>query len=177
MPQRFKVYEAEYPYFITSAIVHWIPVFCRDDYFAVLADSLTYCSVHKGLRVHCYVIMPNHFHTICSVADGSLPDVIRDLKKHTSKLLAGKLEEDRRNIWLTAMRRAGGTTSDVKIWDDTYYPEQVRTSDFFNQKLDYIHNNPVRAGFIANPAAWKYSSAGFYYREDESVVPIVPLMW
>jgi len=66
MPQHYKVYDQAYPHFITSTIIHWIPVFCRDEYFRVLADSLKFCVSNKGLLVHAYVIMPNHFHAILS---------------------------------------------------------------------------------------------------------------
>ena len=115
MPQHFKVYDGTYPHFVTSTIVYWIPIFCRDDYFRVLADSLKYCVENKGLIVHGYVIMPNHFHAILSQVDGQLSDVIRDMKKHTAKIIADKLETDKRIIWLNAMRRASGHEGGTKV--------------------------------------------------------------
>lgn len=177
MPQRFKVYDSAYPHFITSTIIHWIPVFRRDDYFRVLVDSLKYCCERKGLRVHGYVIMADHFHAVCSVEDGRLQDVIRDLKKHTSKQFAGMLQADGRSAWLVAMRRAAGEFGGIRVWDEAYHPEQVHTKAFFEQKLRYMHENPVRAGFVVDPCAWKYSSAGWYYLESESVVPVTPIEW
>ena len=177
MPQRFKVHDGAYPHFITCTVIHWIPVFCRDDYFAILADSLIYCATHKGLQIHGFVLMPNHWHALCSQIEGRLTDVMRDLKTYTSKGLAKKLEEDGRSIWLTAMRRAAGETAGVKVWDDHFHPEQVHTEPFFRQKLEYMHNNPLRAGFVADPCSWKYSSAGFYYQQQESVVPITAIEW
>ena len=177
MPQHFKVYDSAYPYFVTSAIIHWIPVFRRDDYFQVITESLGYCVDHKGFRVHGYVIMPNHFHAICSVAGGSLQDVMRDLKKHTSKLIAAKLEENGRTLWLNAMRRAAGDSGGVRVWDEAYHPEEVRTRPFFEQKIRYMHDNPVRAGFVTDPCEWKYSSAAAWYRDQQSIVPVTPVEW
>ena len=49
--------------------------------------------------------------------------------------------------------------------------------NFFEQKLDYLHDNPVRAGYVTDPCDWKYSSAGFYHKEVPSVVPIAPMEW
>ena len=72
LPQHYRVHDQAYPYFITSTIIYWIPVFCRDDYFRIVADSLTHCATNRGLRIHAYVIMPNHFHAICSHENAGL---------------------------------------------------------------------------------------------------------
>ena len=177
MPQHFKIYEGVYPHLVTSTVVYWIPVFCRDDYFRLLTDSLCHCIERKGLMVHAYVIMPNHFHAVLSQTDGRLSDVIRDLKKHTSKALAAKLELDGRMTWLAAMRRAAGHEGGVRVWDEAFHPEQVHTEAFCQQKLDYMHNNPVRAGYISDPSEWKYSSAAACFRGEGSAVPITPIEW
>ena len=177
MPQHFKVREPYRPHFITNTVVHWIPVFVRDDYFRLLSDSFGYCAENKGLRIHAYVVMPNHFHAVCSQADGHLSEVIRDLKKHTSKRIAEMLEQDGRRLWLTSMRRAAGNTGGVKVWDEAFHPEQVHSRPFAEQKIRYLHDNPVRAGFVSDPCEWKCSSAGFYYRDLESSVPVVPIEW
>ena len=108
MPTNIKVHDGAYPHFITSTVVHWLPVFCRDDYFRVVTDSLTHCVLHKGLRVHGYVLMPTHLHALVSQQDGRLSQVIGDMKRHTSKQIARKLAEDGRELWLRAMRRASG---------------------------------------------------------------------
>jgi REP element-mobilizing transposase RayT len=85
MPHRFKVYDPAYPHFVTSTVLHWIPVFCRDDYFRVLVDSFHYCISNRGLRVHAFVLMPNHFHAVCSQQTGDLVGVMRDLKRYCSR--------------------------------------------------------------------------------------------
>jgi putative transposase len=177
MSDKFRIHEQNHAYFITNVIVHWIPVFCREDYFRILVDSLTYCSEHKGLDLHGYVIMPNHFHMIGSQEDGRLSDALRDMKKHTSKQIAALIQADGRTSWLAAMRHASDEPGGVRVWDETFHPEQVYSREFFEQKLDYIHNNPVRAGFVADPSAWKYSSAGFYYHDTASLVPLKPIPW
>lgn len=175
MPQHFKVYDGQYPHFITSTIIHWIPVFCRDDYFRVIVDSLNFCIERKGLAVHGYVIMPNHFHAICSQTEGEISSVLRDMKRHTASIILKKLEEDGRVTWLRAFKKSGDDTP--KLWDASFHPMQVHSREFYEQKLGYMHNNPLRAGFVVNPEDWKYSSAGFCYRQAESIVPITPIEW
>lgn len=177
MPQHFRVYDGNYPHFVTCTITHWIGVFCRDDYFRVLVDSLNYCCMHKGLMVHGYVLMPSHFHMAASQADGDISGVMRDIKRYTSMEIARKLQVDGRASWFAAMRNAGKASGSVQVWTEAFHPEEVRTRKFFEQKLTYMHENPLRAGYVVDPSEWRYSSAGFYYREAESPVSVTPLEW
>jgi hypothetical protein len=78
---------------------------------------------------------------------------------------------------MAAIERAGSNPSSIKLWQDGFHPEQVQSLHFFEQKLQYIHDNPIRAGFVVNPCDWKYSSAGFYYEDREPVIPITHLEW
>jgi REP element-mobilizing transposase RayT len=175
MPEHFRVRDGAYPHFVTSTIVYWIPVFSRDDYCRVLIDSLNYCIKSKGLLVHGYVLMSNHFHAILSQVNGRLPEAMRDLKRHTSVTVMKKLEADGREVWRRAFMNAGG--GKPKVWDEAYHPEQVHSRAFFEQKLRYMHDNPVRAGCVVDPCHWKYSSAGFYYADSASIVEITPIEW
>ncbi len=175
MPNRFKVHDGLYPHFVTSTVLHWIPVFCRADYFMILADSLVYCAEHKGLMIHAYVLMPNHFHMICSQPEGLISDVMRDLKRHTSTTLLRKLDADGRHLWLRAFAR--NDASHPKVWQDAFHPEQVHSHPFFEQKANYIHANPVRAGYVEEAEHWKHSSAGVYQGDGRSVIPITFIEW
>ena len=99
------------------------------------------------------------------------------MKKHTSKLLAQKLTEDGKLLWVTAMQRAAGNTSSIRVWDEAFHPEQVYSEIFFKQKMDYIHKNPVEAGYVLHPQDWLHSSAGYYYQEREPTIPLTSVMW
>lgn len=177
MPQRFKVYDGSYPHFITSATIHWIPVFRRDDYYRVLVDNLNHCVEYKGLLVHGYVLMPDHFHLISTQADGNLSQLIGNFKGFTAHQIIPKIRQDGRSSWIRAMEHAGDTPTSAKLWQDGFHPQQIHSQPFFEQKLRYIHENPLRAGFVQDPCHWKYSSAGFYYQQTESVIPIALLEW
>ncbi|HPP76259.1 MAG TPA: transposase [Armatimonadota bacterium] len=177
MSQSYRVAEAGYPYFITSTVLHWISIFSRDDYFKVLVDSFNYCIKNKGLIVHAYVLMPNHFHAVLTQSEGKLSDVVRDMKRHTAKTVGLKLEPDGRLMWLRSFHNAAKTPDGIKLWKDEFHPEQIYSQKFFEQKVDYIHNNPVRAGYVVDPCYWKYSSAGFYYKQEPSVIDVTPIMW
>ncbi len=177
MPQRYKVYDGSYPHFITSATIHWIPVFRRDDYFRALVDNLNHCIEQKGLLVHGFVLMPDHFHLICTQVDGNLSQLVGNFKGFTAHQIAPMIRKDGRRSWIRAMENAGQAKTSIALWQDGCHPEQIHTRPFFEQKLRYMHDNPVRAGFVLDPCHWKYSSAGFYYQQTPSMVPIALLDW
>jgi putative transposase len=73
------------PYFITAATVNWVDVFTRDMYRDILIDSLRYCQKNQELQIHAWVLMPNHFHMICTFVNDNDPGVvIKNIKSFTA---------------------------------------------------------------------------------------------
>ena len=86
MSSKYKITNPEGIYFITFSVVQWVDVFSRAIYKHILIDGLQYCIKNKGLRLFSYVIMTNHVHLIASANQTyNLSDILRDLKKYTSK--------------------------------------------------------------------------------------------
>lgn len=177
VPHGFRVYDGFYPHFVTSATIHWIPVFRRDDYYRVLVDNLNHCIEHKGLLVHGYVLMPDHFHLICTHTEGNLSRLLGSFKGYTAHQIIPMIRQDGRTLWIRAMEQSGESETSAKLWQGELHPEQVHTRPFFEQKLRYVHDNPIRAGFVSSPCHWKYSSAGFYYQDAPSPIRIALLDW
>ena len=72
------------------------------------------------------------------------------------------------------MERAGKKKSNVKkrqFWQQHNKPIELWSEKVIQQKIDYIHNNPVASGFVTNVVDWKYSSAR-NYQEDQTVLEI-----
>jgi len=117
----------------------------------MLIDSLDYCQLHKGLRVHAYCLMTSHVHLILSVAEGNrLSDVIRDFKGYTSsrlrQLISENNRESRRKWLLWMLERAGkrdNRNSGFQLWQQHSHPIELNTNEKVCQRLNYIHNNPV----------------------------------
>jgi hypothetical protein len=71
--------------------------------------------------------------------------------------------------------RAGKKNSNVankQFWEQNNKPIEIWPLKVFEQKLDYIHNNPVEAGFVTDPIDWKYSSAINYGNNDQTILEI-----
>jgi len=93
MSRNYKFHHPENAHFVTITTVNWIDVFTRILYKEILVDSLKYCIAHKGLQVHAWVIMSNHVHLTISTSDKTLPEIMRDLKRHTAKALLNAIAD------------------------------------------------------------------------------------
>ena len=167
-------------------------MFIREEYRDIIIQSIKHCQAKKGLLVHGWCVMTSHVHLILSTGnlDGTnekkrLEDIIRDMKSFTSKSIRGLLEnkehlaESRREWMYWMMQRAGiknPNNKDFQFWMQHNHPIELRTELFLLQKLEYIHNNPVVAGFIDRPEYWKYSSAVDYYGTGKGLLDVAFLL-
>jgi putative transposase len=156
-------------YFVSFATVHWIDVFTRRIYKDVLVDSLRYCQENKGLEVYAWCIMTNHVHLIIGSQGALLQDIMRDFKRYTAKKLLKTIEENqtesRREWILWMMERVGKKNPNnekYQFWQQNNHPILIQDAKMLAQKLDYLHNNPVEAGFVDESWEYTYSSAKDY---------------
>lgn len=155
-------------YFLTLTIHNWIDLFTRQIYRDILLDSIRFCQKQKNLEVYAWVIMSNHVHLIASVPGGSLSDVLRDMKQFTAKsfLKAIETEPESRRDWLLRefgfAGRMNSRNKHFQIWTHDNHPVELSSNAMMEQRLEYLHQNPVRAGWVSKPEDWLYSSAGTY---------------
>ena len=164
MRSRYRVIVPDETYFLTTTIVEWIPVFFSVDACETVTQSLTYCRNHKGLRLYAYVIMDNHVHLVAEAPD--LSNVIQAFKRHTARELIALAERSGKEWLLNQFayyRRRGKNASLHQVWQEGFHPQLVDTADLFWQKVEYIHENPVRRGYVDAPEHWRYSSARDYH--------------
>jgi REP element-mobilizing transposase RayT len=161
---------------VTSTIVEWLPVFTNKPYFDIMIQSLIFCRKHKGLQLFSYVILDNHFHLV--VCGPNLSRTITDFKKFTARSIIDRLKQDQK-AWLlnqlAYFKKRHKTQSNYQVWQEGYHPELIMSDDMFRQKVEYIHNNPVKRGLVALPEHWLYSSARNYLLKDSSVIQLDPL--
>ncbi|MEQ9289366.1 MAG: transposase [Cyclobacteriaceae bacterium] len=167
MSEKYKFRDPEGLYFVTCTVVHWIDLFTRNEFKHVILDSLKYCQKEKGLVVHAWCLMPSHLHMIVS-SKSNLSGIFRDFKKYTSKRIVKELEitNESRKVWLMrAFEKSGEKLKRIKnhkVWQDGNHPIQLESNKFIDQKLDYIHNNPVEDEIVDEPEFYLYSSARDY---------------
>ena len=156
--------------FLTLTIIHWIDVFSRYTYRNIIVDSLNYCSAEKDLVLYGWVIMTNHVHLIARVhPPHTMSEFLRDFKKFTTKRIIETIKNsnESRREWLldkfSFEAKRTGRAKEFKMWKDDNHAIDL---DSYNidliEKLDYVHMNPVRAGWVDNPEEYVFSSARDY---------------
>ena len=157
--------------FLTFTVIDWMDVFTRKEFKLVLTDSMNHCINEKGLVVFAWVIMSNHMHAIWQAKEGyRLSDIIRDFKKFTAKQIIRLIENETesRKVWMLKKFEFAGNRlkriSKYKFWKDDNHAIFL---DMFNnsmieQKLEYIHDNPVKAMLVDEPEHYIFSSARDY---------------
>ncbi len=166
MSRKYKFNNKEGLYFVSFATVYWIDVFIRDQYCWESLSSLDYCRKNKGMEIYAWCFMPSHVHLIFRAKENNPGDLLRDFKTFTSKkiqkLMVENLQESRKEWIQWMMKRAGSKNSNVQnsqFWQQHNKPIELLSQKVIDQKVDYIHHNPVDAGFVKEPHYWKYSSA------------------
>ena len=176
MSRNYNFHNKVGAYFISFATVYWMDVFTSQIYFDILEQSIGYCRKEKGMELFAYCFMPSHIHMIFRSANEDPSGLLRDFKKFTSKKIVSAIEEnpqESRKEWLLRMmEQAGNQKSNVskrQFWQHHNKPIELWSTAVIKQKIDYIHNNPVKAGFVTEPTEWKYSSARNFANEDSAM--------
>jgi putative transposase len=176
MRTSYKVYENEAMYFVTSSIIEWVPIFTSKVYFDILVNSLNFCTQNKDLKIFSWVVLDNHFHLVCQAPE--LSKTLQSLKRHTAKEILAQLELDNKD-WILNLfafyKKRHKIESHHQIWQEGFHPKMVISDDMLTQKIEYMHYNPVKRGYVERAEDWLHSSAGYYSTGKESLVSITPL--
>lgn len=164
----YKIRNQSGLYFMTFTVVGWIDIFSRKVYRDLFVKNMMYCREHKGLSVGAYVIMTNHAHLIWRSGTGKLSDTLRDFRSFTTKEVIKTIENENesRESWLIHMfkfyAKFNNQNKEYKMWISGSHPEEITSEKLLRTKLNYIHENPVRAGWVLKPEDNVYSSASNY---------------
>jgi len=176
MSTKYKATTTEEAYFITITTVGWVDVFTRLNQKYNIINALKYCQENKGLEIYGYCIMSSHVHLLCKATNGFvLSDVMRDFKRYTSKKIIEIIineAESRREWMLDYFSKACAhlkKEQHYKVWQNGYHAEHIYSNKFIRQKIDYIHNNPVKDKIVTLPEDYYFSSARNYAGLDNDL--------
>jgi REP element-mobilizing transposase RayT len=160
---RYRIFEKSHPYFLTCTVVGWLPVFTRKEAADIILDSWRFLQRENRLPLFGYVILENHLHWIASGAQ--IDKDVGDFKSFTSRKTIDLLRERRATTllrqlkWLKARHKSD---REFQFWQEGSHPQLIEGDDMMWQKLEYIHNNPVKRGYVDDPTHWRCSSARNY---------------
>ncbi|TAE45957.1 MAG: transposase [Bacteroidetes bacterium] len=167
---RYKIWDQHGLNFVTLTVNDWTDVFIRKQYKDILLDSLRFCQAEKGLVICAYVVMSSHVH-LAVAASGSLTlsDILRDFKKFTSRRILQEIQtggyESRKEWIMERFVCRDNEKADSQLhqfWKPDNHPIALFTQPVIAQKIDYIHENPVKEGWVERAEHYLYSSASNY---------------
>ena len=160
---RYRIFDNDYPHFMTCTIVGWLAVFTRQETVQIVFDSWDFLKKEKGFRIYGYVILENHLHLIASAPE--LSSAMKSFKMYTARHIVDLLKAHGAKVLLKQLKifkLRHKTESDYQVWEEGSKPKQIDGDEMMLQKLEYIHNNPVKRGYVDEAAHWRYASARNY---------------
>lgn len=160
---RYKIHEPTFPHFVTCTVLHWIPIFTRVESTEIIFDSLKYLQEHHNFKLYAYVILENHLHMIAQSDD--LSKSMESFKKYTARQIIDLLKS--RNVTtildqLAFYKKAHKEDRDYQLWQEGIAPKLIQSDSMMVERINYIHQNPVKRGYVDEAKHWRYSSARDY---------------
>jgi putative transposase len=160
---RYVITEPDQPHFLTCTVMEWLPVFTRPEAVGILLESWRFLREQHGVRLYGYVVLENHTHFMAQAERLDL--CLAGFKSFTAKRIISQLEELHAEYLLARLRfskRAHKVDREYQFWQEGCHAELVSSEAVLRQKLEYIHANPVRRGYVDAAEEWRYSSARCY---------------
>jgi len=160
---RYKVIHEERPHFFTSTIVNWLPLFASPAIVDIIIDSWKFLQTERSIVFYAYIIMENHLHFIASGA--KLGDRIAQFRSFTARQIIDHLVAKKASTVLNILewsKKDFKTDRKYQVWQEGSHPEMISSQEMMIQKIEYIHYNPVKRGYVDEPVHWRYSSARNY---------------
>ena len=160
---RYKIYEPKHPHFVTCTILHWLPIFTRKESVDIILNSLKFLQKQDNLKLHAYIILENHLHMVLRSDD--LQKSMESFKKFTAREILKLLKRENAKTILDQLafyKKAHRKEKSFQVWEEGYQPKLIQTKAMMKVKIDYIHYNPVKRGYVDKAIHWRYSSARNY---------------
>ena len=158
---RMPVTRPECPQFFTASNLWWKPLLQENAHKDIVIDSLRFLVKQERISMHAFVLMPNHIHLIWQIKPGHKPEnVQRDFLRFTGQQIKFFLQKND-PVFLERFR-VNAKDRQYQLWERNPCSKALWTTPVYLQKLQYIHDNPVKKGFCKVPEDYHYSSALFY---------------
>lgn len=160
-------YPEHWPQFYTATINNWQHLLSDNKHKDIIVDSLKFLVTEKRIVLNAFVIMSNHIHLIWQPMFGFSPsDIQSSFMKYTAQQLKRSLTKN--NLEELASYKVNKYNKEYQFWKRDSLGIELISPVVFQQKLNYIHKNPVKAGLCINSEDYHYSSAKFYHDGTDS---------
>ncbi len=172
--QLFKSKEPNLVHYVTGVTYDRVPLFLDEQACSLFIDALARTRLKEPFKLIGYVIMPDHFHLLANPLCLDISVIIGRLKGRaaSSVLKWLRTEEQASRLSKLKLARALKSGQTHAVWLQDFSAIDIWSRRFIRQKLNYIHNNPLRAGLCNHPGRWRWSSYHAYVRHKPGDVPI-----
>ena len=160
---RYRFGEEYLPHFMTSSIVAWLPAFSYPEYAEIVLDSWRLLQSERKIKILAWVMLENHIHWIA--AGPELSQRVREFKSYTATTILKAMERRGAKTLLQELKYfklRHKTDQRHQFWQEGSHPQAISSAKIMWQKVEYIHNNPLRRRYVRDPTHWCYSSASDY---------------
>jgi putative transposase len=161
---RYTVFQGDTtPYFVTATTVNWLPLFSNPAIAQIVINSLSFLQAHNRLKLIAYVMMENHIHLIASAQE--LAKELGDFKSFTARQAIDYYQQQGNAFILKQLasnKLPNRIDREYQFWQEGVHPQQIQDESMLRQKMEYMHSNPARRGYVDLAEQWRYSSARNY---------------
>ena len=164
---RYVITEPDKPHFLTCTVMEWMPVFTRPQTVQILLDSWIHLRKREGMKIHGYVVLENHLHLAAHAP--RLDKCVSSFKSYTARRILDYLQQcgaERLLARLRFAKRAHKVDRTYQFWQEGVHAELIFSEARMREKLAYIHENPVKRGYVDRAEQWRYSRARNYAGQD-----------
>src|ERR1051325_10781209 len=145
-------------YYITSVTNNRMSVFQRANMKDLICNALDEARTSAGVLLFAYVIMPDHFHLIVGT-DRKPSETLRYVNGISSHRVIEFLKDRGYESSLEKLRHTQGKNRyRYSLWDHHPNLKLITDESVFMQKVNYLHQNPVRAGLVDDAKTYRWSS-------------------
>ena len=169
--------------FITSSVYRRLKLFDSNRLRLLFVEVLREYRQEEGFLLAGWVLMPEHFHFLIKPEPAeSTSRLLQEFKKRTAQRIVSILGENQGHAWCRKMLNGlhlpptVHSDSRYRVWERRFYPYGVYSEKKRLEKLNYMHNNPVKRGLVSLPEQWPWSSYRFYYLNDSSLLSMDKLV-
>jgi len=177
MPFYKRTYSPGQLQFITTSTYRRAPLFLPERFCRCFVQRIEEVRQEMKFLLIGWVLMPDHFHLLLKPQPAeTTPLILKELKEETAERIIKMLRENPQHPWcrkMLARLRLPPTVHDeshYRLWQRRFYPFNVFSEKKRQEKLNYMHNNPVKRGLVTTPGDWPWSSWRFYFLQDASIL-------
>ncbi|HEV2498762.1 MAG TPA: transposase [Terriglobia bacterium] len=181
MPRQHHYYGLNHAHFITASTYRRARLFDSNRFRFCFVQALAELRSQQNFRLLGWVLMPEHFHLLLWPCEQANPSqIVQSLKERTAKFALLHLRRNAAHPWCAQMLKKLALPTTVhrpsthRAWQRRFYDLNIWSEKKRQEKLSYMHGNPVKRGLVASSELWPWSSFRFYYLNDASLLRMDP---